>query len=765
MLTTTIAGSGRVVLSSYFQRLNSEEPHWNGTREGIPSYTYPNVRDIREFGIGYHVPFGQLESAAAGIGHLNLVEPSEPAPFIRTEGTTVPSFAVELLRVFCGEDRVSVSGRGGRTAIGSALHFSMSGGTVTLNYPGPMSSFRFYPFLEVLRSYDALKADRTPAIPLASFKGKIVLVGVIAEGRSIFVNTPISPRYPSLGVHASFIDNALQGRFVTRTDNLILYLICLLIGCSSAGFVILQQSLVGRVFAFALPLLVAGLSFVLFVSSAYVLPVVAVICVGIGSGATALFYKQLLAGKQVGMLLAEKDVIVNQLKEKEAKVALLESELLELEAATSTDRTAELLEEIRKYKGEIHALSTRADDMEEYRADELEEESSVEDFEGIIHDRSGKMKPVIEFVGKIAGSDAPVLILGESGTGKELIARAIHKRSSRSGHPFIAVNCGALAESLLESELFGHEKGAFTGAMKDKLGRFELADGGTILLDEIGDVSGTFQLKLLRVLQEGEFERVGGTKTIKVNVRILAATNRDLKQDVKVKRFREDLFYRLNVLSVNLPPLREREGDIPLLINYFLGRDGGGMRPSRNVMDALRAYSWRGNIREMESVIVRAVLLAKAEGRSLVSLKDLSEEVVAATQGALALEDQILESLREKGFSRSSVSETADELGGLNRGTVAEYLRGQSLKLFVEHGFNVEKTVQHLSLSTDPDVNERVKKKLHEYLTNIADIVNPSIPWGENVPALKPKTKNLPQRYHAYLQQVAETCYRGIWRL
>jgi transcriptional regulator with GAF, ATPase, and Fis domain len=249
-----------------------------------------------------------------------------------------------------------------------------------------------------------------------------------------------------------------------------------------------------------------------------------------------------------------------------------------------------------------------------------------------------------------------------------------------------------------------------------------------------------------------------------VNVRVLAATNKDLKEQVKARKFREDLYYRLNVLIVELPPLRERQEDIPLLINHFLARENEQMHISRNVMDALQAYPWRGNIRELESVIKRGVLLAKADRRMMVTLKDITEEVASSAQGAIALEDQILESLREKKFSRSSISDTADELGGLNRGTVAEYLRGQSLKAFVEHGFDIERAVQHISLSADVEINERIRKKLREYLSNIAVVVNTSLTWNENIPALKPKTKNLPQRYHPYVEKVAETFYRGIWK-
>jgi transcriptional regulator with GAF, ATPase, and Fis domain len=370
----------------------------------------------------------------------------------------------------------------------------------------------------------------------------------------------------------------------------------------------------------------------------------------------------------------------------------------------------------------------------------------------------------VEFVGKIAPSDAPLLILGESGTGKELIARAVHRKSPRAKGAFVAVNCGALSESLLESELFGHEKGAFTGAVKDRLGRFELADGGTIFLDEIGEVSEGFQLKLLRVLQEGEFERVGGTSTIRTNVRVLAATNKDLRDLVKRKGFREDLFYRLNVLSVALPPLRERHGDIPLLVEHFLRHEGGDVRVSRNVMEALQGFAWPGNIRELESAIKRGVLMSRAEKRSMMVIRDLSDEISAAVRSSSPVEEQVLESLREKAFSRSSVTDTADELGGLNRGTVAEYLRGECLRAFVDAGFDTEKAVRRVSRSSDDAVNDRVRKKFDDYLESIAEAVDPSRTWDENRSSLRVKTKNLPQKYHRYLEQSAEACFRGLWK-
>jgi two-component system response regulator HydG len=238
-------------------------------------------------------------------------------------------------------------------------------------------------------------------------------------------------------------------------------------------------------------------------------------------------------------------------------------------------------------------------------------------FAELVGDSQG-MRQVFGTVEKVAPTESSVFIFGESGTGKELVARAIHNRSRRTQGPFIKVNCGALTETLLESELFGHEKGAFTGAIKRKLGRFELADGGTLFLDEIGDVSATMQLKLLRALQEREFERVGGEQTIKVDVRVVSATNKDLKKEVAEGRFREDLYYRLHIVPVTLPPLRERRDDIPLLARHFVEKLASRTNPkvkgiADDALGRLMAYAWPGNVRELENAIEQALVFAETE--------------------------------------------------------------------------------------------------------------------------------------------------------
>jgi len=253
--------------------------------------------------------------------------------------------------------------------------------------------------------------------------------------------------------------------------------------------------------------------------------------------------------------------------------------------------------------------------------------------------RSERMKGIMDLALKVADSNISVLVEGESGTGKELLAHLIHDRSPRREKPFVTVNCTALAETLLESELFGHVKGAFTGAVRDREGRFEAADGGTVFLDEIGEIPSPTQVKLLRFLQHKEFERVGESVTSKVDVRVIAATNRDLQAAVNAGAFREDLFYRLNAVRIKLPPLRERQEDIPLLAQHFLNKLGGTQDITPPVMEALQAYTWKGNVRELENVIERALILAHGEAIQLYHLPEEFQTLSEPAKRPMSLEE------------------------------------------------------------------------------------------------------------------------------
>ena len=250
--------------------------------------------------------------------------------------------------------------------------------------------------------------------------------------------------------------------------------------------------------------------------------------------------------------------------------------------------------------------------------EEIDKGSMCEEMVG----NSGALRKVLSSVSKVAPADATVLITGETGTGKELVARAIHRLSRRSSRAFVVVNCAAIPRGLIASELFGHEKGSFTGALQRRLGRFELAEGGTIFLDEVGELPAETQVALLRVLQEHEFERVGGTRSIQTNVRVIAATNRNLGAAITAGTFRSDLFYRLNVFPIDMPPLRERREDIPLLVEYFVdhyarkvGKKIRGI--TKESLDLLRSYSWPGNIRELQNVIERSVIICETENISV----------------------------------------------------------------------------------------------------------------------------------------------------
>jgi formate hydrogenlyase transcriptional activator len=279
-------------------------------------------------------------------------------------------------------------------------------------------------------------------------------------------------------------------------------------------------------------------------------------------------------------------------------------------------RVADRTEALSKALKEVENLTTQLQAENVYLREEIKSKSNFEE----IVTQSKPFRKVLSLVEQVASTNTTVLILGESGTGKELLARAVHNLSTRRNRPLVKINCAVLPATLIESELFGHEKGAFTGATIQKIGRFELANGGTIFLDEIGEMPIELQAKLLRVLQEGEFERVGSSKTLKVNVRVIAATNRNLENEIREGRFREDLYYRLNVFPLQSLPLRERKEDIPLLVQHFCTKHGPSIGRkieviTQDVMDALIAYNWPGNIRELENIVERSLITSS--GRRL----------------------------------------------------------------------------------------------------------------------------------------------------
>ena len=328
--------------------------------------------------------------------------------------------------------------------------------------------------------------------------------------------------------------------------------------------------------------------------------------------------------------------------------------------------------------------------------------------------QSEQMHAIFKVIEQVADTPSTVLITGESGTGKELVAKALHEQSSRKDKPFIKINCAAIPKTLMESELFGYEKGAFTGATSSKPGRFELADGGTLFLDEIGEIPVEMQVKLLRAIQESEFERVGGIKTLKVDVRLITATNRDLEQEIQRGNFREDLYYRLNVVPLQIPPLRERTGDIPLLVEHFIKKFNERLKKNITGIDddalaALEAHGWPGNIRELENVLERTILFCKGERIERADLQlgsgggtEAPAPVVPRTtsSGAMApvAEDEV-----EDGTDDG----VAGELGGSASGSLKDIVRAETsrvereliVKALDETGGNVTQAARLLKIS------------------------------------------------------------------
>jgi DNA-binding NtrC family response regulator len=349
---------------------------------------------------------------------------------------------------------------------------------------------------------------------------------------------------------------------------------------------------------------------------------------------------------------------------------------------------------------EITLILKRAQELKSLKAENVLLRSQLQErttFQKIIG-QSAQVQTLYRTIHRVSKTDSTVLITGESGTGKELIANAIHYSSERRDKPFVPINCGAIPEELLESELFGHERGAFTGALKDRKGRFELAHQGTVFLDEIGEMSQKLQVKLLRFLQEKKFERVGGSRIIQVDVGIIAATNKDLEKAVTNGEFREDLFYRLNVIPIHVPPLREREGDIPLLIHHFLRRHCSEKevplkRIAKEALEGLENYKWPGNVRELENLIERLVILTEGDDIQLEDLPtrirqalpkrtcpqvafEITKEGIDLKKTLDDLEDRlILDALKRAG----GVKNKAAQLLGLNRTTLIEKMKKKKL--------------------------------------------------------------------------------------
>ncbi len=779
LLASVIASSGNVVMSGYFRSLSAPGVTDTGAAAtGFPGRFTHGVAGGGPWRMGRHftLPLKSFLEGASGLGHTNLTDELALPLYIGPPSAPAPLFSLEVLRhSISGPVRITAEG-GTLTLADTARTYRIpydGNGDVELNFTGGARSLTTYSFLDFLRAYDERVRAGAPHAPETAMKDKTVLIGVVAGGRSPFVDSPFGTLFPAVGLHALFIDNALHDRFLRRAPQAGVALILLLLGAAASVMISPGRAARGVLGVFSMLGFYTALSFVLFANASFVMPLFVCWFTGAVLTVTMLMFSHRLSGGRIASLEEEKLRILGTVREKELKIETLRREFESLRARGDDARTTQLGDQIEEYRNEIARLTQLSDDLEPFRGSGgggPPAAGAAETF-GIVYDRSGPMARVIGLIEKLAASDATVLITGESGSGKELVARAIHESSPRRGKPFVAVNCGALSETLLESELFGHEKGAFTGAIREKQGRFGVAGEGTIFLDEIGETTESFQVKLLRVLQDGTYERVGGTVTLTSSARVVTATNRDLKGAVESKDFRADLYYRLNVLAVSIPPLRERTEDIPLLAGSFLREQDPSMSVSGSVMRAFGSYAWPGNVRELQSAVTRGVLLAKAEGRTLLRLRDLPDEIGSVLRGSGDTGDLVVRSLREKGFSRSAISETADDLGGFNRGTVAEYFRGACFEAFAAEGFDKRRAVARIGgfdpagpAAADGDAADRIGKKLTEYLQNATEFVDREQPLGTVLERSKPKFKNLPKKYHGALERIITAARDGVWK-
>ena len=579
---------------------------------------------------------------------------------------------------------------------------------------------------------------------LKTFKDKIVLIGISAPQIASTIQTAFDDQLPGVALHAFALDNLLNHRWLKKDlyiPSAIIFFLFLI------GFVFIQPKLQSKLQFAYLIFFVSFLliTYLMFTLWNYKLALSFFIFLFFLLVITDLSLSLLEKRNLLQTTLNEHEVLKNLLSSKQEQLSKLQNEL----DVTDKNSSGELIQKIKSLKNDIEKLK----ENEEDKTVVIPTHNNVQEFQGMVY-RSKAMGDVVEIIKKAAPEDATVLLIGESGTGKEVVAHAIHSLSKRKDKSFVAVNCAALTESLLESELFGYVKGSFTGATGDKIGKFEAADKGTIFLDEIGETSENFQVKLLRVLQNGEIEKVGSSKQRFVDVRIIAATNKALESAVKDKKFREDLYYRLNVIKIELPPLRDRKEDIEVLTSYFLKREAPGMNITKAVSDSLMNAQWKGNVRELEAVIKRAAIFARSEKRNMLQLSDLPKELIKTSK--FEFDDLVLESLRNKLFSHSSITETAKELGNVNRTMVAENFRGIVFRTLFENDFDHKKSALVITGTEKEEIVKKVEDKIQTFLNNIEKDLEKTgtETFSEIKSKFSSKYKNLPAKFHFYLDEV-----------
>ena len=770
-LVTAIKNSGRVCVGGFFDKINHLNNPDSIKKASLLSLEISSIinNDTSKLLLGENLelPFPWLLRNAAGFGHLNFEEDISirKVPLVLTNtdssysflksGELIPALTIELLRINFGlpKDSLMVENKNFIIKNGdSTITIPTDDSQMLINYCGDAGSLNMVSISDFLNMY--YSDDGKPVPELNRFKDKIVLIGLTGNRISQFASTPFDNKFPFIGIHANIIDTILRQRFLYKTPSWVTILISLAAASLIFWFItskrlgLRKSALISGIFVpayFAIAFIFFNLNIIFPVEPAIII-VLAIIYSSVYRFNSILMHSKIIE--------KEKHCIESILSKSREKIMRLEETLTKYKNGSINDSQSTSL---TGYHAELSNLTTKFEDLSAYNENKTDKKS---EFQGMIYKKNGKMEYVINFTKKIAPTDATVLILGESGTGKELIAKAIHNLSERKNNNFITINCGAIPETLLESELFGHEEGSYTGAHKRHKGYFETADKGTIFLDEITETSELFQTKLLRVLQSGEFNRVGGNETIRVNVRFIAASNKDIENLVGENKFRKDLYYRLNVIKISIPSLRSRKTDIPILIKHFFEKeDAGHLNVSNSVMEAFALYNWPGNIRQLENVIKRVAILAKVENRNLIQIKELPAEIIGTLKNKFDIEEQVIDKLRQKEFSHNSISDTASELGGLHRGTVVEYFRGVCFREFCEHQFDIEGAAVSIAGTEDEEILAKVKSKMEEYLNNLHRNIDKETPLEQLKEKLNIKYKKLPNRYHNHLEEIINHYY------
>jgi DNA-binding NtrC family response regulator/CHASE2 domain-containing sensor protein len=742
-------------------------------------------------------PLELIGQAAQGVGHIAALSDADgvyrrTAVYLQAEGRLIPSLGMAVVAAYLRltPDRIAVNPGaalvlrdatwpdGRRRSL--ALPIDEQGNLV-IDYAGRWSEgpFPYFSFVEV---WDAIEEGRGDELR-AQMSGKIVLLlhaGLESDKR----RTPLELKAPGGFIHANVINTILTGRGMREVSPVAWAALVGLLAAGSAALLLKTPGLAG----IGLVALVVGgyvsASQALLAGQGIVAPTMAPMLAALLAGIGAFVWTGRLAGRRIRSLEGEAQAVrralaVNQemLARQETRVEGLEEELAAAMAdarASAEDKRqwqqeedrlksqmAVAVEEAEHTRREARALEARLRDLTASAAvaqkpladHELERLRGESARVGILT-RDPEMLKVFRHVEKAAPTRSPVLLLGETGTGKELFARAVHELSPRSRGPFVAVNVAALAPDVVESELFGHLKGAFTGADRDRKGYFEQADQGTIFLDEIGDLRPDAQAKLLRVLQEGMFHRVGAASPSRVDVRVVAATNKDLAQGAAQGWFREDLYFRLRGIELRLPPLRERTEDLPMLAERFvrdlstqLGRDAPTL--TRGALDAIARWPWPGNVRELKQRLEQAVILMEG---ALISAQDLRFEPQAGPAPADRLprespeadvsgDQAVLARLRAHAFDMQA---TAQDLGW-DRSTVTQRLKGMCFHALVKHGGDRGQAA--LTLAGERALARIVEVKLEDYYGHLQAVAEQYRSVNDAVAACRKRYKNLPERY------------------